>query len=72
MCAHSLVYVQFVRVCVCVRNAEMYTHTPPFDPELALQLPEIQQKASSIHCMSCVFPRRARAQREKGAQITFS
>lgn len=43
------------------------THVPPlFDPELALQLPETQQKASSIHCMSRVFPRRARAQQEKG------
>lgn len=43
-----------------------HTHTPLFDPELALQLPETQQKTSSIHCMSCVFPRRARAQLEKG------
>lgn len=63
-------------VCVCAQNEEMYTHactdthththTPLFDPELALQLPETQQKTSSIHCMSCVFPRRARAQLEKG------
>ena len=47
-------------------HTHTHTHTPLFDPELALQLPETQQKASSIHCMSCVFPRRARAQREKG------
>lgn len=39
-----------------------YKRTPPlFDPDLALQLPETQQKASSIHCASRVFPRRARA-----------
>lgn len=70
VCVHSRVSVQFARayvcVLVCVRNAEMYTHACPFDPELALQLPETQQKASSIHCMSCVFPRRVRAQWEKG------
>lgn len=30
----------YVRVLGCVQNAEMYTHTPLFDPELALQLPE--------------------------------
>lgn len=31
-----------------------------------MQLPEPQQKALSNHCMSCVFPRRAQAQRENG------
>lgn len=30
----------YVRVLACVQNAEMYTQTPLFDPELALQLPE--------------------------------
>lgn len=66
VCAFALACQCGLRVLACVRNAEMYTHTPLFDPELALQLPETQQKASSIHCMSCVFPRRARAQWEKG------
>lgn len=66
VCSRSCVSAVCSCVYVCVRNAEMYTHTPLFDPELALQLPETQQKASSIHCMSCVFPRRARLIREKG------
>lgn len=48
-----------------------HTHTALFDPALALQLPETQQKASSIHCMSRVFPRRARAQPEKGPRSLF-
>ena len=49
-------------------HTHTHMHTPLFDRELALQLPATQQKASSIHCMSCVFPRRAQAQREKGTR----
>lgn len=30
----------YMRVLACAQNAEMYTRTPLFDPELALQLPE--------------------------------
>lgn len=66
-CAH----VPVVSGCVFLDKTQKWIHTlshvpPQFDPGLVLQLPETQQKASSIHCMSCVFPRRAPAQQEKG------
>lgn len=66
MCVHSRMSVWFALalVCMCAGAKCRNVHTALFDPELALQLPDTQQKAS--YCMSCVFPRRARAQREKG------
>lgn len=56
---YSLSHVSALCMCICAcgraKSRNVHSRTP-FDPELALQLPETQQKASSIHCMIVCFP----------------